>query len=964
MWKNLSQSKQENIIKSAINRMDEFNALCFGDADKDLLEISANGQMNLLDPLERMFKLIIVMCKPPVTDRSELKAYCFEKITEIHKTIGPTNFMWLSIACNLKEAFTLEHFFMNLMIQQLDALYFKTYVINELGTDNEDDKKKLKKKKNKKKKHKQSASNNRRFNSFCEDTDKVEKAGSRSQRASHKTDILSCTVDAEGGIDKMGFDIDIEKNLPFEIFDVKPKKSSDIDKLSDIRENIGIVENTSIKKATTTTPINKGSVFDNAEQPFKAKKNSTFMKKDSKVKEQYNDDSIKITDDKLSSLNNYVLVDEQERKLLIEEKNFGFNSHITIENSDDERLKGVSTHNNDGKFNNLHKSGFNNISKFSEYGYREKKPISCIDKDPFTVEIEKRTSSTDFNKKQDTNQRFRKNEDYNSISINKTISTKAESRRLKCKKDPKNIDMNIPFDLKEINRNNSEVEEEGFCATPIDSKRNQSDTNDDYQKNKSTEHNKKNYYGNTKLGQNTGNNTNKVLTQLSKADPKPNKPKLKKITKDIKQNTEKKISSQTFDRGDPNGKNHKNKPIDKSKKVTNGDGTKNNKANSQISKVEPNASIKAITYWNDDPSPVNSLLPDKHYYESIKSIKIVEGGHESNNDNERASEPKKKEKFKLKKKGTGDDKPDKTLKKQNTSISIPAQPVKNEFKDENLVQTYATPSLSNTDENIKINLEAEQLSTEDTVRRLFNTVIDEQVNSVINNLENYTRSLDEGRRIIQDRITAIIERTFLGENIYVQEYGSYATRLLTPFSDMDLSIQGCIMLDRDQAIEMLQVVCDNLKLFGFVKSAVSILTALVPVVKIEADPSLDFEDGDTTPESFTIKVDIIVDLMDTYNPISTALRTTDYIKYCISTYPSFYKNMLFLKFALNCNDLTNTYKGGLNAYGLCILYVAYIEFFQLEKSTEQFEILHGFLTFLSTQFNPEIQAVYFGTAFR
>ena len=378
-----------------------------------------------------------------------------------------------------------------------------------------------------------------------------------------------------------------------------------------------------------------------------------------------------------------------------------------------------------------------------------------------------------------------------------------------------------------------------------------------------------------------------------------------------------------------------------------------------VIKPETNACIKVINYWNDKAETNTNDL-----HKSKDQLSIL---HMSKNDSDTYSistnRKSEKDKFKLKKKGAGSEKAPQLRRKQashnkqNNEKDVSSR--KEAFINDK--QSSGSMRMNNSNEQLRENPEP---NIADKIKSMFSTSMAKRVDNVVQELEAHTNRLEIGRRIIHDRISSIVDRTFNADSVYVQEYGSYATRLLTPYSDMDLSIQGCLMMEREQAVEMLQVLCDNLQLFPFVKSATSILTAIVPVIKIDVDPSIEFENSEVAGESITLKVDIIVDLMDAYNPISTALRTTDYMKYCISNYPSFYKNMLFLKFAMNCNDMTNTYKGGLNAYGLCILYVAYLEFFHLEKSTEAFTLLKGFLQFISTQFSADSQAVYFGTGFR
>ena len=343
-----------------------------------------------------------------------------------------------------------------------------------------------------------------------------------------------------------------------------------------------------------------------------------------------------------------------------------------------------------------------------------------------------------------------------------------------------------------------------------------------------------------------------------------------------------------------------------------------------------------------------------------------------------------KDKFKLSRKNIVFEKPDTSKRKPNISICSPSMTTSDpdklgaEVQEKsqpltgvitNGLQENATKCLIDVDvnrENIskpekaqKIFGQSQETDITDRVRLKFNRAMNDKLDELIKQLGEYNARLDEGRRIVRDRIADVVRRSFQG-SVFVKEYGSYATKLLTPFSDMDLSIQGCAMFTKEQVIEVLQMLCDNLQLCEFIRKATPIFTAAVPVVKIEADPSFGYENSICLSDPLIIEVDIVVDTSDGINPIGTALRTTEYIKYCIVTYPSFFKNMLLLKYMMSCHDLSNTYRGGLCSYALSILYVAFIESHNLTTSADNFFILRKFLSFLSTKFNSETQAVYFG----
>lgn len=952
MWVNLSPSKQESIIKAAINKIDEFNLQCFTEIEIVQEDSGNYKQITSLSSLERMFKLLLSLNGIRVTDKNEFKKTCLNQILEVKKAIGNSNFIWSSIACNIKDAFTLEHFFMNLMTQQLDLLYFKTFVINEIKVESVDKKKKSKKKKSKKKKinesgccekHPEFTTDSDPNTKFCEELELVELKRDSALKESvvhEESQQIIMSVVVVSNVDQPAL-VDNK-----EICETAQPLAENDD--SNINKNVMEV------RACINNSFNDKIDLEN-------------QKRHSQLRDQNGDEDLSIPSTRKEGeldLDSRIeeLIGESYTKEASKPSQFCNTEAIDQKRTENgcSKINENKSDINAAKVYNMHTNADLHLSFSNEPRYpydieNQYVPLNSIPYDSDNRIEDNQLASPVFVKDHDPIQRAETNDEIHSNSHDMTISTKAESKRKRAMRENNSAEFINGLDENKVEKSDSEFDEK-LDHEIIELKPKKHNSNDDYCKNRSTEYNKNVQYPNIKALPSKLGNSNLILNDLNKIDAKPKKPKLKKINKDSKKPLKDKEAVLYVEK---NSKTLKAKPVEKSK-TQNAEPKVVTKPVAQPVKPETNASIKVISYWHDEPvvnEPKDTKKGQKDTSNMPQLAKI-------DSDNQSVNTKKgDKNRLKLKKKGQGLDKPVQPRRNQEVNASFGRD---NETEYRKTISRIDKPKLfepaSNTTEQIPRQLT--ELNALEISKTKFNKTINEKIDDVIFDLEAYTHKLDFGRKIIQERISTIVDRTFNSDTVYVQEYGSYATKLLTPYSDMDLSIQGCLMLDREQAVEMLQVLCDNLKLFGFVKSATSILTALVPVIKIEADPSLEFENSSTAPETMSIKVDIIVDLIDSFNPISTALRTTDYIKYCISNYPSFYKNVLFLKFAMNCNDFTNTYKGGLNAYGLCILYVAYIEFYQLEKSLDNFELLRGFIKFISTQFSPETQAVYFGTAFR
>jgi hypothetical protein len=199
---------------------------------------------------------------------------------------------------------------------------------------------------------------------------------------------------------------------------------------------------------------------------------------------------------------------------------------------------------------------------------------------------------------------------------------------------------------------------------------------------------------------------------------------------------------------------------------------------------------------------------------------------------------------------------------------------------------------------------------------------------VISDMRTYGENTELIRQIAKGRVEIVMKQTFDPDctaPIDLKAYGSSETRLIVPDSDIDLliSVPG---IDKTVSLQMLEYLCENLKIVSWVTKTQLHKEAAVPVLKIDIDVSEpilpgQFADNLSTPQflSFTNqlvpkgyspktplvqKVDLIVETED-----NTALQTTKYVKKSIEDYPEKYDLSLLLKLFLNYKELNKPYHG-------------------------------------------------------
>lgn len=234
------------------------------------------------------------------------------------------------------------------------------------------------------------------------------------------------------------------------------------------------------------------------------------------------------------------------------------------------------------------------------------------------------------------------------------------------------------------------------------------------------------------------------------------------------------------------------------------------------------------------------------------------------------------------------------------------------------------------------------------------------LSKIKDNLQNEADMLEPHRQIILERIQNIVLKSFRSNVIKVIPYGSYATKLLTPFSDLDLAItfSDYREVSHERTIQILNTLENNLGLFDFVLEKKNVSSASVPVIKIVADASVPYKElPKTASESRHIKVDIIVGSVDSTRRPNSAFLTTEVITNYIHNYPPFYTLALFFKYALASNNLSNAFGGGLSAYGMCLLLISFLYYDSQENSSEFGQASLRFMHFLVHSFKPSIIAV-------
>lgn len=265
--------------------------------------------------------------------------------------------------------------------------------------------------------------------------------------------------------------------------------------------------------------------------------------------------------------------------------------------------------------------------------------------------------------------------------------------------------------------------------------------------------------------------------------------------------------------------------------------------------------------------------------------------------------------------------------------------------------------------------------------------ISKQIMDETTNITLYSDLIQKYRLGIKKEIEKVAKDAFgqFHKRVEAHIYGSVATELALPESDMDVMITGVNSFGSSQAhsaniTEMHNALKEYFDEEILISSA-SILNTQVPIIKLKFNlekyyevhdnkgdifvPFINFASTDASGSSLK-ELSVDISMSESYEGAHMSLKQSAFVKEKLEQYPVLRPVCLTLKKLLNTSGYNDPYTGGLGSYGLFIMLYAALwfenmnsdEMFQ-QEATYKGRLFIYFFSMYSPEFDVENKWIFF-----
>lgn len=225
-------------------------------------------------------------------------------------------------------------------------------------------------------------------------------------------------------------------------------------------------------------------------------------------------------------------------------------------------------------------------------------------------------------------------------------------------------------------------------------------------------------------------------------------------------------------------------------------------------------------------------------------------------------------------------------------------------------------------------------------------------------LERFYRTISSQVELLKLSRSQLIEKVnsvvnHLFPRSFVQLYGSYATGLAMPWSDIDIVVVNAGVYDDESHIEKIRVLGASLEDSYWARRVIVLDKAAVPVIKLTAS-------GDAFESEEPIEADITFDEC-TFKPNgNSGIATTMVTHQILSEHSQVAVLCCVVKYLLHKHKLNSAFKGksytgGLSSYTITLWVASYL--LSVKEQRPSGDHLMGFLDFFGNKFDAKTTAI-------